>query len=123
MGWNKKVREAQGINTRKLGNRCKVSSERIIKIEKDELEKKLTLATIEKMAKAMNCQFIYGFVTNDGLIQTIESVAEAKAKSQLTRVSHSMKLENQQVSNQAQKEQIEILKEELLKGNIKKVWE
>jgi len=123
VGWIKNIREALGMNTRQLGERCNISSERIVKIESDESEGKLTMATLEKMATAMNCKFVYGFVPNDGLINTIERQAYIKAKSQLARISHSMTLENQKISNESMNEQIELLKEELIKGNIKKIWD
>jgi DNA-binding XRE family transcriptional regulator len=46
IGWVKTIREALGMNTRQLGKRCNVSSERIIRIESDEMEGRTTLATL-----------------------------------------------------------------------------
>ncbi|PCJ25767.1 MAG: DNA-binding protein [Rickettsiales bacterium] len=122
-GWVKTIRETLGMNVRQLGQRCEVSGERISRIEADELNSKLTMATLEKVAKAMNCKFVYGFVPNGGIKDTIEKQAEFKAKSQLRRVSHSMALEDQKVSDSAMRNQIKILKEDMLQGNIKRIWE
>lgn len=123
IGWIKTIRETLGMNTRQLGERCRVTSERIIKIETDEVNGRTTLATLEKVANAMNCRLVYALVPDDELIKTIEKAAQDKAESQLRHISHTMSLEDQKVSESALKEQIKILKEELIKGNIKKVWD
>ncbi len=123
VGWVKTIRKALGMNTRQLGARCNVSSERIIKIEADELEGRTTVATLDKMAKAMNCKLVYAFVPNSEMIKFIEKIAEDKARMQLTQTSHHMALEDQKTSIESMKDQIEILKGEILKNNIKHVWD
>ena len=122
-GWVKTIRETLGMNTRQLGERCGVSSERIIKIESDEIEGRTTVATLEKLAKAMNCKFVYGFVPNSKMIEFIEKTASDKARIQLMQTSHHMALENQEVSKESMKDQIDILKGEILRNNIKHVWD
>ena len=123
VGWTKTIRETLGMNTRQLGERCNVTSERIIRIEADEVGGKTTLATLEKVASAMNCRLVYALVPNDGLLKFIEKAALNKAESQLNHISHTMALEDQKVSDSALKEQIAMLKEELIRDNIKKVWD
>lgn len=123
VGWIKTIRETLGMNTRQLGERCNVTSERILKIETDEVDGKTTLATLEKVANAMNCSLVYALVPNDGLLKFIEKTALNKAQSQLKHISHTMTLENQKVSEAALKDQVDILKEEMTKGNIKKIWD
>jgi predicted DNA-binding mobile mystery protein A len=123
IGWVKTIRETLGMNTRQLGKRCNVSSERIIRIESDEIEGRTTLATLEKIAEAMNCRLVYAIVPNDGMIEFIEKTAEDKAKTQLQQTSHHMALEDQKISIGSMKEQIHFLKEELLKSNIKHIWD
>jgi predicted DNA-binding mobile mystery protein A len=123
IGWVKTIRETLGMNTRQLGKRCNVSSERIIRIESDEIEGRTTLATLEKIAQAMNCRLVYAIVPNDGMIEFIEKTAEDKAKTQLQQTSHHMALEDQKISIELMKQQIHFLKEELLKNNIKHIWD
>jgi predicted DNA-binding mobile mystery protein A len=123
IGWVKTIREALGMNARQLGSRCNVSSERITRIESDEPEGRTTLATLEKMAKAMNCKLVYGFVPNSGMIEFIEKIAENKAMAQLMHTSHHMALEDQKTSMESIRDQVEILKGEILKSNIKHIWD
>lgn len=122
-GWIKTIRETLGMNTRQLGNLCNVSSERIIRIETDEVEKRTTLATMQKVAKAMNCRLVYALVPEEGIIEFIEKTAKDKAKLELEEISHHMELENQKVSNESMKDQIEILTDELIRNNLKKIWD
>ena len=123
VGWIRTIRHALGLNTRQLAEKTGVSSERIIRIEADELESKLTMATLQKMALAMNCKFVYAFVPEDNLDKIIERTARNKAKAQLSRISHSMTLEDQRTEEAELQEQINILVEEYLRGNIKNIWE
>jgi len=123
VGWIKTIREALGMNIRQLAERTYVSSERVLKIEGDELEKKLTMATLHKMAAAMDCKFVYAFVPNNKLEKIIENTAWNKARTQMSRISHSMALEDQKTEGKELKEQIDILTEEYLRGNIKNIWE
>lgn len=123
VGWIQTIRKALGINTRQLAEKTGVSSERIIKIEADELENKLTMATLQKMAEAMSCKFVYAFVPDDDLDKIIQKAARAKAKVQMSRISHSMTLEDQKTEDKELKEQIDILTEEYLRGNIKNIWD
>ncbi len=122
-GWVRTIREALGMSARQLGTRCNVTSERILRIEKDESEGRTTIATLEKIAKGMDCKLVYAFVPNDGLISFIERTAEEKARSQLKLVSHHMELEDQKVSNDSAKEQLVVLKDEMIRSNIKKLWD
>jgi predicted DNA-binding mobile mystery protein A len=118
IGWVKTIRETLGMNTRQLGSRCNVTSERIIKIEADEVEGRTTVATLEKIAEAMNCKLVYAFVPNSEMIEFIEKTAEEKARTQLMQTAHHMALEDQKVSVESMKDQIEILKGEILKNNV-----
>lgn len=122
-GWIRTMRETLGMNTRQLGERCNLSTERIIRIESDELKNKLTMETLEKIAAAMNCKLVYGLVPSDGITEFIETTALNKAVSQLKYVTHTMALEDQKISDKALNEQVLLLRDELLRGNIKKIWD
>ncbi len=122
-GWVKAAREVLGMTTRQLGERCNVTSERIIKIESDEVKKNLTMKTLEKVAESMDCRFVYGLVPNSGFIESIEKAAEQKARQIVQRISHTMQLEDQKLSNKELEKQIDLLKAELLGKNIKKIWD
>jgi predicted DNA-binding mobile mystery protein A len=123
IGWIQTIRKILGMNLRQLAEKAEVSNERIIKIEADELNNKLTMATLHKMAAAMNCKFVYAFIPNDNLDKIIKQAARDKATTQMLKISHSMLLEDQKIESKKLKEQVDILTEEYLKGNIKNIWD
>ncbi len=122
-GWVKTIRLTLGMTSKQLGKRIGVSSPRILKIEQDEVQERTTLATLKKLANVMDCEFVYGFVPRESLVSNIEKQALKKAKEQISRVSHTMALEDQRVEEKIKNEHIKILKEELLTKNIKRIWE
>ena len=49
--------------------------------------------------------------------------AELKADEQLRRVNHTMRLENQALTPDDQKRQRQLLIDELLRGNLRRLWD
>ncbi|WP_342278554.1 mobile mystery protein A [Candidatus Tisiphia endosymbiont of Myopa tessellatipennis] len=122
-GWLKTIRTAIGMTSQQLARRCGVSKQRILRIENDEVLMKTTLATLEKVASQLGCKLVYAIVPEKNLLNIIEEQAERTAIDRLKKISHSMILEDQKVIDKKQQEQIEILKEELMKNNIKTIWQ
>ena len=122
-GWVKTIRKALGMTSIQLAKNCNVSKQRILRIQQDEISGHTTLATLEKVAEQLGCKLIYAFVPKVDLLQMIEEQAEKKAVEKLSRISHSMELEDQKVVSKMQEEQIKLLKEKLLEQNIKSLWE
>lgn len=122
-GWIKTIRTALGMTSMQLAQRCGVSKQRILRIENDEILMKTTLGTLEKIASQLGCKLVYAIVPEKDLLKIIEEQAEKKAIEKLQTVSHSMILEDQEVTTRKHHDQIEILKEELMKNNIKTIWQ
>lgn len=123
LGWVRTIRKALGMTSQQLANKCSLSKQRILRIEKDEIIGHTTIATLEKVAQELGCSFVYGFMPQKDLFLIIEEQAQKKALEILTRVSHSMAIEEQKVEVRMQKEQLILLKEELMKQNIKFLWD
>jgi predicted DNA-binding mobile mystery protein A len=111
------------MTTIQLAKRCGLSKQRILRIEQDEILGRTTLATLEKVAQQLECKLVYAFFPQKDLLQMIEDQAEQKALEKLVGISHSMKLENQKIAETIQKEQLELLKEKLIRENIKSLWQ
>ena len=78
-GWVKAIREALGMTAHQLGARIGVSQSRIARIERDEVEDALTLATLRRVAEGLNCTLVYALVPNDPLEEIINARASAAA--------------------------------------------
>jgi len=101
MGWIKAIRNALGMSMQQLGNKLSITKQSILEIEQREKDGSITLKSLKEIAKAMDMQLIYGFVPNDG---SLDALIHRKAKDLATqivmRTSNTMKLEDQQNSNQ-----------------------
>ncbi len=122
-GWLKAIREALGMTLEQLGNRMKVSRQQVGSLEQDELKGSVTLATMERIANALGCRFVYALVPATSLQNKVHAQARHKALALLVQTSHSMNLEAQGVLPEAQEEQLQRLIEEFLTGKPSRLWE
>lgn len=121
-GWLRSIREALGMSGRQLAARIGVSQPRIVKMEKDELSGALTLKTMRQVAEAMDCMFVYSLVPRTSLEETMRDQAKKIAVQRLSRTSHTMLLENQQVSDDEREKMLDAKVEELLRETPKGFW-
>ena len=121
--WIRAIRDALNISTRQLGDRLGVNKSRITRIEQDELSGSVTLKTMRRIAEALDCVFVYGFVPRKTLEQTVRNQAIRVAKKRMSRVSHTMALEDQELSAEENKKAFESLVDELVRTMPKSLWE
>lgn len=122
-GWIKTIRESLSMTSIQFAKRLGVIKQRISELEKAERSSTIKMKTLEEAAKALNCRLVYFFIPNEPLEQMLENRAKLIAKNRITEISHSMALEDQVVSQEEQKIQIEKLTVELLKNNLKILWD
>ena len=122
-GWLRAIRDALGLTTMQLAKRLGVSQPRVVALEKGEVDETVTLASLRRAAEAMDCQLVYAMVPNRPLVDMIKERAQVKADEQIARVSHTMRLENQALTADDQRRQREILIDQLLRGNLSRLWD
>ncbi len=111
--WCKYIRTGLGMTLEQLGHRASLSTPTISQIERNEALDKITLASLKKVAEAMNCELVYAFVPNEKLEVMRDKQAERKAK-QFVKESHlHMEYEDQAVTKKQLKSQWLELKEKL----------
>ena len=69
----------------------------IVDMEKSESADKIRLETLRRAADALDCTLVYALVPRKNLANTVEQRAREIALEQLTRISHSMAIEDQAV--------------------------
>ena len=94
-GWIKAVRMALGMSAAQLGKRLGISQQAVAKLEHSERTGTITLATLGKVAEALECNLKFQFTPKTSLDQTVREQAERKARSERDRVVHTMRLEAQ----------------------------
>jgi predicted DNA-binding mobile mystery protein A len=122
-GWIKTIRESLSMTSIQFAKRLGVIQQRISRLEKAERDSIIKLKTLEEAAKALNCRLVYFFIPNEPLEQMLENRARLIAKNRIAEISHSMELEDQGISQEEQNIQIEKLALELLKNNLKILWD
>jgi len=122
-GWIRAIRDSLGMNGRQLAGRLNVHPSRITQMERDEIGGSLTLKTMRKTAEALNCVFVYGLVPESTLEDIVKKQVEKIAREQFSQVSHSMALENQELTKKEKIKALRELEEELLRTMPKSLWD
>jgi len=122
-GWLKALREALGMTTRQLATRMGVAPSRVPTIEKAELTGATTIKTLRAAAEAMDCVFVYAIVPRTSLEQTVTRRAEAKVEEELSRLNHTMSLENQAMAKDDLAQERARLVQEMLAGSPRRIWD
>jgi predicted DNA-binding mobile mystery protein A len=96
-GWIKALREALGMSTAQLARRLKVAQSSVVAAEQSEEKGTIELATLRRVADALDCKLIYALVPNRSLEETIHDHAELLLRLRREPIEHSMMLEDQNV--------------------------
>ncbi len=121
-GWLRAIRTALGISSAHLGSRIDATQQGIANFERSEAEGKITLQSLRRVAEALDCRVVYAVVPNKPLAQMRRERALALADAMIRPVAHSMKLEDQGVSDAETQRQRTELANELLRGSPRKLW-
>lgn len=122
-GWIKAIRESLGMTTTQFGKRLGVSQSTALGFEKSEVSKGVTLETLERAARALDCRLVYALVPRGSLDSLVEDRARDLAKKQLRATSHSMALEDQRVDEADEQEHLDRLVQKLLNQPGSALWE
>ena len=117
-GWLKTIREILGMTTTQLAKKLEISQPRIIAMEKN--ERNVKISTMERIADMLNCDFTYTFVPRENIDDIIYNQAKKKAQKILDKVNKNMRLENQLAKTD---DLLNDIIEELLNGNIARIWD
>lgn len=121
-GWVRTIRESLSMSSDVLAQRMGCKRSNITAIEQREIKKTISLETLENVAKALNCTLVYSLIPNEPLNKILENQARLVAQNKIKRINHFMKLEQQGLDPKQLKNQEDDLVQELLQGNLKKIW-
>ena len=121
-GWVRAIRDALGMSGAALARQLGMSHAGLRKLESAEASDAITLASLRKLAAALNCELHYALVPKTSLAQHIENRAQAVASEQLRPIAHSMALEDQAVASAYTQLQIDQTVKALLEGSRRELW-
>jgi hydroxypyruvate isomerase len=99
-GWVRAIREALGMTTAQT----------------------ITLDTLERAARALDCTLVYALVPRKPLETVVQERARERALERLRTISHSMALEDQRVAEEDERGQLEQLAQKLIDGPGSALW-
>jgi predicted DNA-binding mobile mystery protein A len=124
LGWVRAIREALGMSSPQLARRVGIKAAQSVEdMQKDEVSGVIKLQTLRKLARALDCELVYALVPRKSLEEIRRDQATSVAKRLIKRVSHSMSLEDQAISREAEQRQLERRIEKLLAGSPKALWD
>ena len=98
-GWIKALREALGMSTAQLAKRLGIRQPSLVALEQSEAKGTIELATLRRVAEALDCTLVYALVPKKPLETTLRDRARAFARRRRAPVEHSMLLEDQKVTD------------------------
>ena len=121
-GWVRAIREALEMTQAQLATRVGISRQSVQDLEKAEAACRITLDSLDRLARAMGCRLVYSLVPESGTLDDVrERRAQSLAEALLKPTDHSMKLEAQGVSSIERQRQL--LVEALLRESPRKLWQ
>src|ERR1700681_445515 len=92
-GWIKAIREALGMSTAQLAKRLGIKQPSLVALEQSEAKGTIELATLRRVAEALDCTLIYALLPNQPLENAVHERARDFARRRRGPVEHSMLLE------------------------------
>ena len=122
-GWLRTVRNALGMSGAEVARKLGVTRARVTAAERDELDGGISLKSMQAMAEAMGCRFVYAIIPPSGDIEDlILAQARKKALAIVGVTSTHMALENQKLPDASIAQEVERLTQEIARENPSDFW-
>ena len=114
-------RRAIGLSQTEVAALMGTSQSAVARLESGHSD--VRFSTLERYAAALDCELVYALVPKRSLQETVEERAERIARDQVSRVRHSMALEDQQTDKEHSEREVAELRRKLLEGKRSRLWQ
>jgi predicted DNA-binding mobile mystery protein A len=121
-GWLRALRQTLGMTTRQLAASVGVSQAAVMDAERAEARGDITLSTLRRYAEALDCEVTYALVPRRPLKDVIEQRADRIAREEISRVRHTMELEEQGTGDDERERAVAALRRQILDGRPSRLW-
>jgi len=111
------------MSAEQLARRIHIKQPSLTALERSERTGTITLSSLRKAARALDCEVVCVLVPRESLLQTLKRRINEVATTKVRRVSHTMRLEDQQTPPESQQIQIEDLERQLLLDLPRDLWD
>jgi predicted DNA-binding mobile mystery protein A len=120
-GWIRAMREGLGMTAEQLAKRLGVTQVTLSKLEQSEARGTIQLATLRRVAEAMNSTLVYALVPAEPLEKIVQDRARSVASEHLKPIQHTMRLEDQELAPKEQEQQLaDYIRNEL---DLRRLWD
>lgn len=121
-GWIRTVRKALGMSGVQLAKRLNLTKMRVSQAERGELSGGVSLKTMQSMAEAMGCKFVYAIIPQNKVEELISAQAMAKARQLVQSASTHMALEAQSLSKNQLALEVDRIAKEIMEKMPSDLW-
>jgi len=121
-GWIRTLRKSLGMSSPQLAVRLGISKSQASQIERMEVEDRITLKQLRRVADALDCDLQYALVPRQPIQKMIHDRAKLKASRLVDKADVQMKLEAQQLSREKLAQHIESETDRLLREMPRDLW-
>lgn len=122
-GWIRTLRKTLGMSSPQLAIRLGVSKSQASQMERMEMEDRITLKQLRRVAETLDCELVYALVPRQPVDVMVRARAEFKAARLVSKADVQMKLEAQQLSKEKLQEQIKSEADQLVRDMPRDLWE
>lgn len=121
-GWLRTVRTALGMSGAQLAKKMDVTRARVAQAEQAELSGAITLKSMQAMAEAMGCQFVYAIVPPGRVEDLVVAQARKKALALVGTASKHMALESQALPDDKIAREVDRITRQLAEEAPRDLW-
>lgn len=108
------------MSSAQLAKRLDIKQPSVVALEQSEARGTIQLATLRRVAEALDCTLVYALVPNKPVETMVRDRARVLARNRLGPIAHSMQLEDQKVGAQESEAQLD----DLVRGmNPRRLWD
>lgn len=122
-GWVRTLRKALGMSSPQMAKRLGMSKSQASQMERMEIEDRITLKQLRRVADSFDCDLVYALVPRKPIEVMVQDRAKDKAQKLVAKTDVQMKLEAQQLSNEQLEAQIEMEVDRLVREMPRNLWE
>lgn len=123
-GWINTIRTALNMTMAQLGMRLGITRQGVKNIEESEAKGTITINSLKEVGKALDLNFVYGYVPKDRTIENLIQIKSEKlARKIVLRAHQNMSLEDQGIKDEKVKDSIVELAVEIKREMKKSLWD
>mgnify|MGYP000305108666 CR=1 FL=1 len=122
-GLIREIRQALAMTASQLGSRLGITQPAVTQLELSEQAGTISLNSLRKVADELDCRLIYALVPKRSLETVVEEQARKVALNLVTKVSHSMALEDESISPVERSQRVIELANKLVAGARSDIWD